>query len=197
MGDTPATGGGLASNADVRFNAAEAAVLSFVGGAPLFNTFQFEGHGGGVKLRAYFTPGHEDDHVCYYMAAEKVVFSGDTILGNSSSSVRNLKQYMASLDTLARLKPDMICPGHGQIINNGTARVNGYIRHRTERESQVLAALASGMESVGEIVSAVYPRNLRRNLRSAAARNVRTHLGKLTEDGRVTESEATYTVTND
>ena len=153
--------------------------------------------GGGVKLRAYFTPGHEDDHVCYYMAAEKVVFSGDTILGNSSSSVRNLKQYMASLDTLAGLKPDMICPGHGQIINNGTARVNGYIRHRTERESQVLAALASGMESVGEIVSAVYPRNLRRNLRSAAARNVRTHLGKLTEDGRVTESEATYTVTND
>ena len=153
--------------------------------------------GGGVKLRAYFTPGHEDDHVCYYMAAEKVVFSGDTVLGNSSSSVRNLKQYMASLDTIARLKPDMICPGHGQIINNGTARVNGYIRHRTEREGQVLAALASGMESVGEIVSAVYPRNLRRNLRSAAARNVRTHLGKLTEDGRVTESEATYTVTND
>ncbi|MQF66965.1 MBL fold metallo-hydrolase [SAR202 cluster bacterium AD-802-F09_MRT_200m] len=153
--------------------------------------------GGGVKLRAYFTPGHEDDHVCYYMAAEKVVFSGDTVLGNSSSSVRNLKQYMASLDTLAGLKPDMICPGHGQIINNGTARVNGYIRHRTEREGQVLAALASGMESVGEIVSAVYPRNLRRNLRSAAARNVRTHLGKLTEDGRVTESEATYTVTND
>ena len=153
--------------------------------------------GGGVKLRAYFTPGHEDDHVCYYMAAEKVVFSGDTILGNSSSSVRNLKQYMASLDTLAGLKPDMICPGHGQIINNGTARVNGYIRHRTEREGQVLAALASGMESVGESVSAVYPRNLRRNLRSAAARNVRTHLGKLTEDGRVTESEATYTVTND
>ena len=153
--------------------------------------------GGGVKLRAYFTPGHEDDHVCYYMAAEKVVFSGDTVLGNSSSSVRNLKQYMASLDTLAGLKPDMICPGHGQIINNGTARVNGYIRHRTEREGQVLAALASGMESVGESVSAVYPRNLRRNLRSAAARNVRTHLGKLTEDGRVTESEATYTVTND
>ena len=53
--------------------------------------------GGGVKLRAYFTPGHEDDHVCYYMSAGKVLFSGDTILGNSSSSVRNLKQYMVCL----------------------------------------------------------------------------------------------------
>ncbi len=150
--------------------------------------------GGGAKLRAYFTPGHEEDHVSYYMAAGKVVFSGDTILGNSSSSVRNLKQYMASLETLAGLKPEILCPGHGQIIMNGAARVEGYIRHRTEREDQVLAALSSGVESVDDIVTAVYPKNLRRNLRAAAARNVRTHLAKLKEEGRVTESAATYTV---
>ena len=151
--------------------------------------------GDGVKLRAYFTPGHEVDHVSYYLAADKVVFSGDTILGNSSSSVRNLKQYMASLETLAALKPDVLCPGHGQVINNGRARVQWYIRHRTEREEQVLAALASGVESVDEIVTAVYPRNLRRNLRNAAARNVRTHLDKLTEEGRVKESEVSFSVT--
>ena len=150
--------------------------------------------GGGAKLRAYFTPGHEEDHVSYYMAAGKVVFSGDTILGNSSSSVRNLKQYMASLETLAGLKPEILCPGHGRIIKNGSARVEGYIRHRTEREDQVMAALSSGVESVDDLVTAVYPRNLRRNLRSAAARNIRTHLAKLTEEGRVTESAATYTV---
>ena len=150
--------------------------------------------GGGAKLRAYFTPGHEDDHVSYYMAEGRVVFSGDTILGNSSSSVRNLKQYMASLEKLAGLKPEILCPGHGQIIKNGTARVEWYIKHRTEREDQVLAALVSGVDSVDDIVSAVYPRNLRRNLRSAAARNVRTHLGKLTEEGRVNESGVSYTV---
>jgi ribonuclease/clavin/mitogillin len=151
--------------------------------------------GDGVTLRAYFTPGHEVDHISYYLAADKVVFSGDTILGNSSSSVRNLKQYMASLETLAGLKPDVLCPGHGQVINNGAARVQWYMLHRTEREEQVLAALASGAESVDEIVTAVYPRNLRRNLRSAAARNVRTHLDKLTEDGRVREAGVTFSVT--
>ena len=151
--------------------------------------------GGGVKLRAYFTPGHEVDHVAYYLAADRVVFSGDTILGNSSSSVRNLKQYMASLETLAGLKPRILCPGHGQVIDNGTARVQWYIRHRTEREEQVLAALASGVGSVDEIVTAIYPRNLRRNLRGAAARNVRTHLDKLTEEGRVKESEVSFSVT--
>ncbi|HAA94235.1 MAG TPA: hypothetical protein DCE26_00905, partial [Dehalococcoidia bacterium] len=90
--------------------------------------------GGGVRLRAYFTPGHEEDHICYHMAASKVLFTGDTILGNSSSSVRSLKDYMSSLRILAGLKPEMICPGHGQILNNGTARIETYIRHRTERE---------------------------------------------------------------
>ncbi|MBO20618.1 MAG: hypothetical protein CL732_08775 [Chloroflexi bacterium] len=150
--------------------------------------------GGGVRLRAYFTPGHEEDHICYHMAASKVLFTGDTILGNSSSSVRSLKDYMSSLRILAGLKPEMICPGHGQILNNGTARIETYIRHRTEREDQVLAALADGVDSVEEIVSVVYPRNLRKNLRNAAARNVRTHLTKLTEEGRVNESEATYSL---
>ena len=123
-----------------------------------------------------------------------MVFSGDTILGNSSSSVRNLKLYMSSLETLAGLKPAILCPGHGQIINNGLARVEWYIRHRTEREEQVMAALATGVDSVDEIVNAIYPRNLRRNLRGAAARNVRTHLDKLTEEGRVKESEVTFSV---
>ena len=148
----------------------------------------------GVSLRALFTPGHEDDHVCYYLRADNVLFSGDNILGNSSSSVRNLKQYMASLELMARQRPAIICPGHGQTIHNGEARIRWYLHHRQEREDQVLAALAEGAETVDEAVTAVYPRNLRKNLRGAAARNVNTHLAKLQEEGRITESPATYTV---
>ena len=152
------------------------------------------GTGGGASLRAYFTPGHEDDHVSYYLGAGRTVFSGDTILGNSSSSVRNLSQYMNSLRVLARLKPQMLCPGHGQTIDNGAARIDWYIRHREEREEQVMAALSAGASTVEEVVTAVYPRNLRRNLRSAAARNVRTQLEKLVEEGRVAESSTAYSV---
>ncbi|MFQ6029054.1 MAG: MBL fold metallo-hydrolase [Dehalococcoidia bacterium] len=150
--------------------------------------------GGGISLRALFTPGHEVDHVCYYLAAEKVLFSGDNILGNSSSSIRNLKEYMNSLEIMARTKPRMICPGHGQIIHNGTARIQWYLHHRQEREDQVLAALRGGASTVEETVTAVYPKNLRKNLRGAAARNMNTHLTKLKEDGRVTEHAVTYTV---
>ncbi|HZA25616.1 MAG TPA: MBL fold metallo-hydrolase [Dehalococcoidia bacterium] len=150
--------------------------------------------GGGTALRALFTPGHEDDHVCYYLRADRVLFSGDNILGNSSSSVRNLKQYMASLELMAQQKPAVICPGHGQVIYNGAARIQGYIKHRQEREEQVLAALKGEARTVDEAVSAVYPRNLRKNLRDAASRNIRTHLAKLKEEGRITENAATYSL---
>ena len=150
--------------------------------------------GPGVSLRALFTPGHEDDHVCYYLRADDVLFSGDNILGNSSSSVRNLKQYMASLELMARQRPAIICPGHGQTIHNGEARIRWYLHHRQEREDQVLAALAEGAQTVEDAVTAVYPRNLPKNLRGAAARNVNTHLVKLKEEGRITERPATYRV---
>lgn len=148
--------------------------------------------GDGVSFRAYFTPGHEDDHVAYYLPVERAVFSGDTILGNSSSSVRNLKQYMNSLEVLARLKPHILCPGHGQIISNGSERIQWYISHRAQREEQVLAALNAGATSVEEVVSKVYPRNLRRNLRGATERNVLSHLDKLVEEGKVSRSTSTF-----
>ncbi len=150
--------------------------------------------GGGITLRALFTPGHEDDHVCYYLKADNVLFSGDNILGNSSSSVRNLKQYMASLELMARQRPGIICPGHGQTIHNGEARIRWYLKHRQEREEQVLAALTKGAETVDDAVTAVYPSNLRKNLRGAAARNVSTHLAKLREEGRISERPASYSV---
>ena len=148
---------------------------------------------GGVSLRALFTPGHEDDHICYYLPADKALFSGDNILGNSSTSVRNLTQYMASLELMARQNPAILCPGHGQVIYDGAARIRWYIKHRQEREGQVLAALAEGAATVDGVVSAVYPRNLRKNLRPAAARNVATHLAKLQAEGRVAEQPAQYT----
>ena len=149
---------------------------------------------GGTSLRTLFTPGHEDDHVAYYLAADRAIFSGDTILGNSSTSVRNLRQYMASLELLARQRPALICPGHGQVIHNATARVKWYIEHRQQREGQVVAALKAGARTVDEVVRAVYPRNLRRNLREAAASNMRTHLVKLMDEGRVSEDSASYTM---
>ncbi len=150
--------------------------------------------GGGVSLRALYTPGHADDHVSYFMTSGRVLFTGDTILGNSSSSVRNLGQYMDSLELLARQRPQLICPGHGQTVQNAAARVDWYIQHRRRREEQVVKALESGASTADEIVRQVYPGNLRANLRAAAAHNVATHLAKLVEEGRVAQITATYSL---
>lgn len=148
--------------------------------------------GGGASLQPLFTPGHEVDHVCYLLTPDGVLFSGDNLLGNSSSSVRNLKDYMASLTRMAETRPRVVCPGHGATILRGEQRIRQQIAHRQSREEQVLSALADGATTVPEITTAVYPGDLRQSLREAAARNVRTHLEKLRAEGRVAEQEATY-----
>ena len=150
--------------------------------------------GGGVNLRALFTPGHADDHVCYYLPGERIMFTGDTILGGSSTTVRSLHEYINSLELLARYRPRIICPGHGPVMTDGTRRVEGYIRHRLQREQDVIEALGKGHTSLADIMSCVYPPNLRRGLWPAAERNVLTHLAKLKEEGRVVETASSYTL---
>ena len=139
-----------------------------------------------------FTPGHEEDHVVYHLKQDKVLFSGDTILGNSTGSVRNLNQYIASLRKMLALKPDIICPGHGNTVSNGTNRIQFYLHHRLEREKQIVDAVSNGSDTIDQIVSTVYPRNLRKNLRTAAGRNVETHLTKLIEENIIHKMDSTY-----
>ena len=150
--------------------------------------------GGDVALQALFTPGHEVDHVAFYLQADRVLFTGDCILGASSSTVRDLFSYMKSLDLLLRYPHDTICPGHGPVVPppRGAQLVRWYQQHREEREQQIVDALAQGITGVKEITRHVYPRNLRHGLRAAAERNVVTHLEKLAKEGRVTQTPSHY-----
>lgn len=152
--------------------------------------------GGGATLRALFTPGHEVDHVCYYLRQDQVLFTGDTILGGSSSTVGDLASYMKSLQLLTHYKHHIICPAHGPVVlpPRGGRLVQWYINHRNERERQVLAILEKGVTDPKEMVRAIYPRNLKKGLRQAAERNVRTHLGKLVKEKRVEESAPHYSL---
>ena len=152
--------------------------------------------GAGVGLKAVYTPGHEEDHVCYYLARERVMFTGDTILGASSSTVSNLSDYMRSLDILARHRPKTICPGHGPVVTEAGPRIQSYIAHRQQRERQVLDTLEKGITSIDGMVRHIYPRNLPKPRREAAARNVLTHLAKLKREGRVAETAASYRMTH-
>jgi glyoxylase-like metal-dependent hydrolase (beta-lactamase superfamily II) len=150
--------------------------------------------GGKTSLLSLFTPGHEVDHVSFYLKADRVLFTGDCILGASSSTVRDLSSYMQSLELLQRYEHDTICPGHGPVVPppRGAQLVQWYINHRQQREQQILAALAQGITEIKDITRHIYPRNLRQGLRASAERNVATHLEKLKKDGRVVEIPCRY-----
>jgi endoribonuclease LACTB2 len=150
--------------------------------------------GAGVALCALFTPGHEVDHVSYYLGDERVLFTGDCILGASSTTVRDLATYMRSLELLTQYPHDTICPGHGPVVPppRGAELVRWYIDHRQQREQQVLAALGKGLATVEEITRDVYPADLPAGLRRGAEQNVATHLEKLAKEGRVEEMPTRY-----
>ncbi len=150
--------------------------------------------GDGASVTALYTPGHEDDHICYWLASDGVMFTGDLVLGSSTGTVRNLWEYMRSLELLASYNPSKVYPGHGGLVENGANHIKTYIAHRNQREQQILAALKKGLTDVYAIVDDVYPKDLRRNLREAAARNVRTHLDKLVQEGRVVEQGPSYSL---
>ncbi len=150
--------------------------------------------GGGAALRSIFTPGHSVDHVCFHFASERVLFTGDTILGSSSATVGDLSAYMKSLQLLTTFRHDVICPAHGAVVPapRGRRLVQWYMSHRSQREEEVLSSLEKGITKVDEMVKDIYPKNLKKGLRDGAARNVRTHLDKLKKEGRVEEVEPSY-----
>jgi hydroxyacylglutathione hydrolase len=144
--------------------------------------------GEGVTLRALHTPGHASDHLCYYLEEERALFTGDLILGGSTTVIPpddgDLGAYLASLERLLTLDVQRIYPGHGPVLEPARPVIETYIAHRLERERQILAALGSGAETVPEIVARVY-HDVAPALHPVARLSVQSHLVKLEREGRV------------
>lgn len=146
--------------------------------------------GDGVTLVPVYTPGHASDHLCYYLVEEKALFTGDVILGGSTTVIPpddgDLADYMRSLRRLQQLDVARIYPAHGPVIDDAPAKIREYIEHRLERERQILAALADGCATIPEIVAQVYA-CVAPVLHGAAALSVQSHLRALAREGRVKE----------
>lgn len=139
---------------------------------------------GGMRLQVVFTPGHSPDSVCLFHGRSRSLFSADTILGGSSTTVSDLGDYMASLERLLALRPRTIYPAHGDVIPDGTAAIRRYIAHRREREDQIIAQLRRRPRTAQRLVELIY-RDVDPRLHRAARGNVRQHLLKLQREGRV------------
>lgn len=134
------------------------------------------------------TPGHAPDHVA--LLAGPVCFTGDAILGEGSVFIAPdpgaLSGYLAALERLQGLELDVLCPGHGPVVDDPSAKIGEYLAHRRERERRLVAALDAGLRSVEELLDEVWD-DAPAVLRPAAAVTLAAHLDKLEEEGRLPE----------
>lgn len=140
------------------------------------------------RLVALHTPGHTSDHLSFALEDGDVLFSGDLVMGWSTSVVSppdgDMGAFMRSLKRLSTRDDQRYLPGHGEAIADPQARLRDLIAHRRMRERQILDALSDGAAAPATLVARLYA-EIDPRLHGMAARNVLAHLIDLWERGRV------------
>jgi glyoxylase-like metal-dependent hydrolase (beta-lactamase superfamily II) len=144
--------------------------------------------GDGFALEAIATPGHTANHLAFALKGADVLFSGDHVMGWSTSIVAppdgSMSDYMASLDRLAGRPETVYLPGHGDVIRNAPDFVARFIAHRRGREASILHRLGKGETDIPGLVRAIYI-GLDPRLTGAAALSTLAHMEDLTARGLV------------
>jgi glyoxylase-like metal-dependent hydrolase (beta-lactamase superfamily II) len=144
--------------------------------------------GAGWTLRAVATPGHTSNHLCYALEEEAALFSGDHVMGWSTTVVAppdgDMAAYMASLQKLLARTDQRYYPTHGAPVEEPQRWVRHLIGHRRQREGQILAQLAGGERAIPDMVAQMYA-SVDRRLWPAAGRSVLAHLIDLEARGQV------------
>jgi glyoxylase-like metal-dependent hydrolase (beta-lactamase superfamily II) len=150
-------------------------------GAPVLRPGEGEEAG---PFRALATPGHSPDSVCLLWG--RACFTGDTVLGAGSVFIApgegSLGAYLESLRRLRALDLDLLCPGHGPLIEDPAAKLDEYISHRLDRERRLVAALDAGVEHREGLLDEAWS-EVPAELRPAAALTLEAHLEKLRDEG--------------
>jgi glyoxylase-like metal-dependent hydrolase (beta-lactamase superfamily II) len=137
-------------------------------------------------FRVVATPGHAPDHLSY--VTDQVGFTGDAVLGEGSVFIwpypGALAAYLKGLRELAGHQLDVLCPGHGPLIDDPGGKLEAYVSHRLDREQRLLAALDRGKRSVDELLDDAWS-DVPTLLRQPAAWTLAAHLDKLDEEGRL------------
>ena len=153
--------------------------------------------GDGFTFEAVHTPGHTSNHLCFGLKEERALFTGDHIMGWSTTVVTppdgDMADYIASVEKLERRGDRTLYPTHGAPITEPAPFLAAYREHRLDRERQVLASLAAGRDTIGVMVEHMYA-DVDKRLHPAAARSVQAHLIKLQREGRVSETGGRYTL---
>jgi glyoxylase-like metal-dependent hydrolase (beta-lactamase superfamily II) len=149
---------------------------------------------GRLNVTALYTPGHSADHLCFWLAEDRALFTGDLVLGRGSSMVTypegDVAAYLRSLERLAALNPRILFPGHWDPVTDAPHKLEEYRKHRLDREAQIGAELGRGPGTARELTERVYGAELGAALMLAAEMTMRAHLVKLVAEGRVRVRES-------
>jgi glyoxylase-like metal-dependent hydrolase (beta-lactamase superfamily II) len=144
--------------------------------------------GNGWTLECIYTPGHISNHVCYALVEERGLFSGDHVMGWSTSVVSppdgRMGDYLRSLELLLSRQDEIYWPTHGPPVRDPKALVRAFIAHRHEREDQILDCLSAGLSTIEEMVPVIYA-DVAAELHPAAARSTFAQLVHLVQTGSV------------
>ena len=144
--------------------------------------------GPGFTLTAVATPGHTSNHLCYALEETGALFTGDHVMGWSTTVVAppdgDMADYMASLELLHTREDSVYFPAHGPQIDKPRQLVRGMIGHRRMRERQILTLLEKGALEIAAMVPQMY-KGVHEMLWPAAGRSVEAHLIDLERRGLV------------
>jgi len=154
----------------------------------------------GASLRAVHSPGHTKDHMALVLEEEDAMFTGDNVLGHGTAVFEDLAAYLKSLEKMKDAFHGRAYPGHGPVIEDGPSKILEYIRHRKQREDQVIQVLKSSKSSSEvaaqegkpdewtsmEIVKVIY-KDVPESLHLPANGGVLQVLRKLEEEDKVIE----------
>ncbi len=144
------------------------------------------------QVRAVYTPGHLDDHMCFALEDEGVLLTGDHVMGWSSSIISppegSISAYLASLRKLAeRLETgtdSTYLPGHGHAVAKPQPLLTNLARLRGMRELEIVRCLGQSELGLDDLLRKVYAELPETHI-SAARRSLLAHVVDLAERGRL------------
>lgn len=148
---------------------------------------------GDIEIEVLATPGHTINHLAFALLNETALFSGDHVMGWSTSIVAPpdgaMQPYLQSLEKLITRDDQVYYPGHGEAVRNPSRFVPQLLAHRRLRETSILESVREGVETIPDLVAKLY-RGLDPRLHGAAGLSVFAHLEDLVSRGLVQAAPA-------
>lgn len=148
--------------------------------------------GGNWSVECVYTPGHTSNHMCFALRESRALFTGDHVMGWSTSIISppdgDMMAYMISLELLLERDDRIYWPTHGPAITEPHAHVKAFIEHRQDREAQIMACIEDGVSLIRDMVPLMY-RDTPEYLYPAAARSTMAAMEYLVKRGTVAASD--------